>query len=524
MPVRDNDHSFQASEDGGPYRMNRETFSCWWKEYFPYAGWVKNETCICDTCADFMQQLRSLQLVPGFATCAEAKCVSDKWDEHLHHATSERKFYLETIQQFDGKTKREWFSRAWTNGTDPATIVVGAWRGLRCSFDYAEGVTLPHHVGVHSGEYFKSGYRIGLFAIVVEGWCRLKLPAGGTKEGTDLRFVFAIPEEILDSKHGSMAKGASMVVAMLWYFLQNVTDADNEPYKYLQISADNCSGQNKNRTMIHFLCWLVHFQGYHFIRLSFMVVGHTKFSPDRVFGLIKMTWALQEVETYARALEVFAMPSERNIVIDVRNIPCHNWKEFFEGGFYGKSKLLSCDGISTHHHFEICSLAPAYGLCMWKKVEGYTHKNGDALSPADRTIYRNVLLGSKAAPTALVQPQFINGFKNYSHLEAPTPHSILALSRLKALVPFSIASGGADAVQKDAPGSNMIRHIQNDNRLKQPWLSFLQNMRFLRGDKVPAVPDVASDIVWFARDPTATADAAQDGGGAGAGAGAAGAQ
>ena len=58
--------------------------------------------------------------------------------------------------------------------------------------------------------------------------------------------------------------------------------------KNLVIHADNCSGQNKNNAMIAYLAWRVLTGLYDSITYCFIVVEHTKFSPDRFFGLIKL--------------------------------------------------------------------------------------------------------------------------------------------------------------------------------------------------------------------------------------------
>ncbi len=55
----------------------------------------------------------------------------------------------------------------------------------------------------------------------------------------------------------------------------------------VHLHADNCSGQNKNNTMIHYLLWRSMTNRHTDVTLSFLVVGHTKFSPDWCFGLVK---------------------------------------------------------------------------------------------------------------------------------------------------------------------------------------------------------------------------------------------
>ena len=57
--------------------------------------------------------------------------------------------------------------------------------------------------------------------------------------------------------------------------------------KCLYLHADNCVGQNKNNAMIQYLPWRVIKRQEESIELSFMLVGHTIFSPDCHFGTFK---------------------------------------------------------------------------------------------------------------------------------------------------------------------------------------------------------------------------------------------
>ena len=61
--------------------------------------------------------------------------------------------------------------------------------------------------------------------------------------------------------------------------------------------ADNCTGQNKNNTMIQYLTWR-ELTGLHYtITISFMVVGHTKFALEGYFGLLKRSFRKIEVSS-----------------------------------------------------------------------------------------------------------------------------------------------------------------------------------------------------------------------------------
>ena len=80
-----------------------------------------------------------------------------------------------------------------------------------------------------------------------------------------------------------MGKGANAVVSMLHHFFE----AHGLGEKDVHLHADNCGGQNKNNIMVGYLLWRVLTGLHNNITLSFMVAGHTKFSPDWCFGLLK---------------------------------------------------------------------------------------------------------------------------------------------------------------------------------------------------------------------------------------------
>ena len=46
------------------------------------------------------------------------------------------------------------------------------------------------------------------------------------------------------------------------------------------LRADNCIGQNKNNAFIQYLMWRVAFVRHKSVQLSFLLAGHTKFTPD----------------------------------------------------------------------------------------------------------------------------------------------------------------------------------------------------------------------------------------------------
>ena len=85
----------------------------------------------------------------------------------------------------------------------------------------------------------------------------------------------------LTDESGEVGKRANAVFSRLHYFLHGLGETD------IFLHADNCTGQNKNSTIINYLMWSAMTQGHTNIMYSFLVVGHTKFSPDWCFGLLK---------------------------------------------------------------------------------------------------------------------------------------------------------------------------------------------------------------------------------------------
>jgi hypothetical protein len=80
----------------------------------------------------------------------------------------------------------------------------------------------------------------------------------------------------------------------------------NRGEKHLKLTCDNCRGQNKNNTTIQFLLYLIICGYYETIELNFMIPGHTKFSPDRNFGMIKKKYwksTTERIDDFVKVVE-----------------------------------------------------------------------------------------------------------------------------------------------------------------------------------------------------------------------------
>ena len=101
------------------------------------------------------------------------------------------------------------------------------------SFDYAQQVFFPSNPLQPGPVYFLTTRKCSVFGINCE----------------------AIPRQvnILTDESGETGKGAKAVVSRVHHFLETTSLGE----KHLFLHADNCTGQNKNNSMIQYLCWRV---------------------------------------------------------------------------------------------------------------------------------------------------------------------------------------------------------------------------------------------------------------------------
>ena len=78
-------------------------------------------------------------------------------------------------------------------------------------------------------------------------------------------------------------KGANAVISRLHHYFEQHGLGEDEAF----LHADNCAGQNKNNAVMQYLMWQVMKRLHRCITISFLIVGHTKFSPNWCFRLFK---------------------------------------------------------------------------------------------------------------------------------------------------------------------------------------------------------------------------------------------
>ena len=94
--------------------------------------------------------------------------------------------------------------------------------------------------------------------------------------------------------------------------------------KRLVVGADNCSGQNKNKAMIKFCCWLVEADWVKKVTFLFLIKDHTKNDVGREFNLLKHGQSGEDIWT-ANELGT-ALTRNNKEFINLLRTTTENWK------------------------------------------------------------------------------------------------------------------------------------------------------------------------------------------------------
>ena len=154
----------------------------------------------------------------------------------------------------------------------------------------------------------------------------------------------------------SCGTGANSDISYLHFFFENYGLGE----KHVILNADNYSGQNKNNYLLWYLCWRV-FAGMHTpVTLSFLIAGHTKFSPDWCFGMFKRQFSSTKVSCLNDIANCVSKSSVSNInipqLVGAEHcnvfVPCYDRSSFLEPYF----KTMQSNKL--YHHFYVSSDQP----------------------------------------------------------------------------------------------------------------------------------------------------------------------
>ena len=103
---------------------------------------------------------------------------------------------------------------------------------------------------------------------------------------------------------GIAKKGANNVASLLMKTFRDLNLLrEEEMGGELSIVFDNCSGQNKNNTVLKLLVFLVEMKYFEKVNFIFLVVGHTKNAADHLFNALKFIYRQDNIYTFTELLE-----------------------------------------------------------------------------------------------------------------------------------------------------------------------------------------------------------------------------
>ena len=310
---------YKAASTEGQRIVRCSTFRKLWKQLLPYVVVCKPMSDLCWTCQQNNSRIVREVNVPE----DEKSEVLRLQEAHLEHARAERKHYNDLCQQSRQVAQTLGLQHLQRSNAMSRNVT------YHYSFDFAQQVHFPSDPLQPGPIYFKTPRKCQIFGIHAEGVSK--------------QVNYLIDESV------SCGKGANVVISYLHHFLENYSAGE----RHLQLNADNCAGQNKNNIMLWYLAWRVVTGLNATASIAFLPAGHTKFSPDWCFGLIKRLYRKTKVSCMEDIAQVLRKSSDKGV-----NVPqlvgdhdgniivkTHDWKSFFTPVY----KRVA--GLKKNHHF-----------------------------------------------------------------------------------------------------------------------------------------------------------------------------
>ena len=293
------------------------TFHRLWREIVPFIVTMRPATDLCWFCQKYQQKISEA----ANKSDEEKAKLHDIASEHLGCVSKERAFYQDICKK--------------TKDTLPAGTDIG--RHDPCSYDgvmhytmdFAQQVHYPSNPLQPGPVYFKTPRKCAIFSVACEA-----LPK---------QVTFLIDESV------HSGKGVNCVISLL----HSYHDKYGMGETHMHLHAENCAGQNKNSYVMWYLLWFVLISRHVSITMSFLLTGHTKFSVDWCFELMKRTFRRTKVDCLEDIVKVVTDSSTAGV-----NVPClvgqedgtvlvpmHDWATFLSSFF------KKVQGIKSHHHF-----------------------------------------------------------------------------------------------------------------------------------------------------------------------------
>ena len=211
--------------------------------------------------------------------------------------------------------------------------------------DYGQSIGVPHTTDQLGGTYFLQMRNFILFGI-----------------------YSALENKMICDTYDEReaGKGANEVIS----FLHNFLSTRAIPTPTINLHADNCRGQNKNKYVMWYLIWLAATNRVKHVEFKFMIKGHTQFIVDSNIGHIKRNLRQNDVFCLDHWKGVIDSSAAINTAKVVDGGEVYDWKNGLNSYF------KDFDGISKFQHFAVDITDPGriwakhgFNNDVWEKLK-----------------------------------------------------------------------------------------------------------------------------------------------------------
>ena len=328
----------------------------WLKMYRPKVAICPHQEDYCDTCAKKKVEIRTKQTTINRLKAAAAseaeniQCIEDEMksvqqslEQHRQEAQGAHKYFVDVTK----RCEEEW-----------KEIVELEARSLTLTRDEEERLTVLKHKfnAVLSADY--------QMCKLVPYWGQSPQP-GSTYYFQKLNHdIFGIVNHasnssavyLFDERIGP--KNTDHTVSYLYHYISTLPGWIRRIHLFL----DNTCSTNKNFYTMAWAWELVQQGKVDFLRVSFLIAGHTKFSPDLLFSKIAMTYNHSDIFTTEELKDIISEYAD--VTVDEGSI-VHDWRSAL--GKYSKFP-----GIRSLHNFIFTKNSVTQGVYAKVRTQCYT--------------------------------------------------------------------------------------------------------------------------------------------------------
>ena len=236
-----------------------------WGQFYPEVVVSKPMTDLCISC---QQNTNKLQRAANLLEREKAELLKDHQD-HINSAQLEREFYRNSCTNSQKTLDNIGGYAILSTNRNVCSLKVT----IHYFFDFAQQVHIPSNPMQPGPIYFKTPRKCGIFGVMCE----------------------AIPQQLnfLIDEAATTGKGANATISYIHYYFKHHGLGETDAH----LKAENCAGQNKKNFFVWYLAWRIMMNLHDTDLYSFLIAGHTKFGPDRCFGMIKKSYKVTYVSS-----------------------------------------------------------------------------------------------------------------------------------------------------------------------------------------------------------------------------------